>query len=68
MRVQSQDCGTSRDGRKRHVTTGYRGDRGKATIEELWEDVFSVQSAPELYNWSSFEFPVSLRKEILGPD
>jgi hypothetical protein len=28
---------------KLHVTAGYRGSRGNTTIEELWEEVFSVQ-------------------------
>jgi hypothetical protein len=43
---------------RRHVTAGYRGDRGNATVKELWEEVFSVWSAPSLYNWSPFEtFP-----------
>jgi hypothetical protein len=31
---------------KRHVIAGNRGDRGNATIEELWEEVVSVLSAP----------------------
>jgi hypothetical protein len=30
---------------KRQVTAGYRDDRGNATVEELWEEVFSVRSA-----------------------
>jgi hypothetical protein len=30
---------------KRHVGAGYRGDRGNATLEELWKEVFSVRSA-----------------------
>jgi hypothetical protein len=29
---------------KLHVATGYCGDRGNATIEQLWRDVFSVRS------------------------
>jgi hypothetical protein len=39
---------------KRHVTAGYRGERGNVTIEELWEDVFCAVRA-EAYNWSRFE-------------
>jgi hypothetical protein len=30
---------------KRHTTDDYRDDISKATIDELWEDVLSVQSA-----------------------
>jgi hypothetical protein len=40
---------------KSHVTADYRGVRSNTTIEELWEEVFSVRSAPRLYNWNPFE-------------
>jgi hypothetical protein len=30
---------------KRHVKADYRGDRGNATLEELWEELFFVLSA-----------------------
>jgi hypothetical protein len=53
---------------KRHITAGYRGDRGNTTIEELWEEVFSVWSMLRLYNWSPLKLAVSLGKEVLGPD
>jgi hypothetical protein len=50
--AESQNSGTSRDAIirerfcKHHVTAGYcGGDRGNATIEELWEEVFSVPSS-----------------------
>jgi hypothetical protein len=50
MRAQSQNCGTSTDcldlgtDLLSHAISGYQGDRGKATIEELWEEVFSVRA------------------------
>jgi hypothetical protein len=50
------------------VTAGYSGNRGNATIEELWEEEFSVRHALRLYNWNLLELEFSLRKEVLGPD
>lgn len=50
MRAQIQNSGTGSEGRcwerlcKIHMTTGYRCEKGKATIEELWEDVFTMRS------------------------
>jgi hypothetical protein len=35
---------------KCHVTAGCHGDKGNATVEELWEGVFSVWSVSWLYN------------------
>jgi hypothetical protein len=32
---------------KRLVTAGYRGERGNATIEEMWKEVFSVWSVQQ---------------------
>jgi hypothetical protein len=49
------------------VTAGYHSERGNATIEEMWKEVFSVWSVLRLYNWSPFEFSVGLKKEVLSP-
>jgi hypothetical protein len=51
MRAQCQNSGTGSDGRcwerlcKSHATAGYRCEKGKATIEELWEEVLTMRSA-----------------------
>jgi hypothetical protein len=37
---------------KIQVTPCCRGDRSNTSIEELWDKVFSVLSAPRLYHWN----------------
>jgi hypothetical protein len=51
-----------------YVTAGYRGNRGNATIEKLWEEVFFMHHALRLYNWGLSELAVSPKKEVLGLD
>jgi hypothetical protein len=53
---------------KCHVTAGCHGEEGNATVEELWEEVFSLWSVSWLYNEEQLPFRVSLRKKALGPD
>jgi hypothetical protein len=49
---------------KLHVTAGYRGARGSATIEELWAEVFFVKSVPRLYK----ENQLPLQVMVVGGD
>jgi hypothetical protein len=53
---------------KCHVTAGCCNDRSNATIEELWEEVFSVRSMLGLYNEGQLSLQQSTKMWSWAPD